>query len=359
MDRRSFTRLSALSLAATQLHARLGAQTSAPSQKMGFAVIGLGVIAKDFMEEVASSQTVEVVAFVTGHPEKAKEWAKRYNRPDAKIYTYDQMDQMRDNPAITAVYVATPNAIHPANTIAAAKAGKHVLCEKPMASTSAEARTMIDACRAANVKLMIAYRMQYEPLHLKAREMISSGALGRVVEAQGSFGFNSRPNVWRLNKKLAGGGPLLDVGVYPLNAIRFLLGEDPAAYTAVATTQDTTSGRFKEVEETVAWTMKFPSGALAACTTSYGSNLPGTLQIHGEKGMLSFESPYGNGGIHLVGTGDAKIDLSSPKQATQLRLEAEALAENIRTNTEPRANGEVGLKDHLSMEAIYKAAGIS
>ncbi|HEY4358933.1 MAG TPA: Gfo/Idh/MocA family oxidoreductase [Acidobacteriaceae bacterium] len=357
MNRREFTRLSALSLAAAPFAARpmVG---QAGSGKAGFAVIGLGVIAKAFMEQVATSQTTEVVAFVTGDPNKGRQWAQQYNVPNAKIYSYDTMHEMQSNPAIQAVYVATPNGLHMRDTVASAKAGKHVLCEKPMATTPDECRAMIAACKAANVKLMIAYRMQYEPLHLKAKELIASGALGRIATIEGSFGFPIQPNVWRLTKKLAGGGPLVDVGIYPLNAIRFLMGEEPAAYTAMASTTDTASGRFKEVEESMVWTMKLPSGALATCSTSYGASLPGFLEIHGEKGVLDFQNAFGNGGVHLVGSGSAKMDESSPRVATQLRLEAEHLAECMHNNTTPRSPGEEGLRDHLIFAQLYKAAGV-
>lgn len=357
MNRREFTRMSALSLAAAPFATR-SAFGQAGTGKVGFAVIGLGVIAQAFMEQVATSQTTEVVAFVTGHPSKGREWAQKYNIPNAKIYSYDTMHEMQANSAIQAVYVATPNGLHMRDTVASAKAGKHVLCEKPMANTPEECRTMIAACKDANVKLMIAYRMQYEPLFLKAKDMLAAGALGKISTIEGSFGFPIQPNVWRVNKKLAGGGPLVDVGIYPLNAIRFLTGEEPSGFTAMAATTDTVSGRFKEIEESMVWTMKFPSGALASCSTSYGASLPGFLKIHGEKGMLDFQNAYGNGGVHLVGNGRARMDESSPSIATQLRFEAEHLADCMRNNTTPRSPGEEGLRDHLIFQQLYKAAGI-
>lgn len=360
MNRRDFTRLSALSLAATQL-SRVG-ESQASSGKMGFAVVGLGTIANAFLKQIANSQTVECTALVTGHPDtKGPEWKQRFNLPNAKTYTYETMDQLRNNPAVQAVYIATPNALHLRDTLAAARAGKHVLCEKPMSISSTHAQTMIDACKAANVKLMIAYRMQYEPLYLRARDMIRSGAIGRIAAIEGAFGFSAQPGVWRLTKALGGGGAIYDVGIYPLNAIRFLLGKEPTSYTAAMSTTDTTSDRFKEMEETTVWTMSFANGALASCSTSYGVGIPGMLRIHGEQGQLEFQKAFSNGGIHLIGetNSGSKIDEWSRKEADQLRLEAESFADNIRQNTEPRANGEEGKKDHLAFEAIYKAAGHS
>ncbi len=356
MNRRDFTRLSALSIAATQLRS-IPALGQSSYGKIGFAVIGLGVIAKAFMEQIATSQTAEVVAFVTGDAAKGQAWAQKYNVPNATIYSYDTMSEMRGNPTIQAVYVATPNGLHMRDTLAAAKAGKHVLCEKPMANTPDECRTMIAACKVANVKLMIAYRMQYEPLYLKAKEMIAAGVLGKIATIEGGFGFDSKPGVWRLTRKLAGGGPIVDVGIYPLNAIRFLLGEEPVHVTASTSTTDTTSGRFNEVEESMVWTMKMTSGAMAACTTSYGANIPGLLKIHGEKGMLDFgDNAYGNGDIHLIGKGSAQIDERAPHGEYQLRLEAEHLVDCIRNDTPPRSPGEEGLRDQMLFAELYRAA---
>lgn len=355
MNRRDFAKASAFTLAAA--HLSVGAQSS--TGKTGFAVIGLGVIAKDFMEQIAASHTCEVTAFVTGDAAKGKEWAQRYNVPNATIYSYETMGEMKSNRAVQAVYVATPNALHRRDVLASAAAGKHVLCEKPMAVSVEDCRAMIDACRAANVKLMIAYRMQYEPMFLKAKQIVQSGGIGKVAAIEGSFGFNSKPGVWRLNRKLAGGGPLVDVGIYPLNAIRFLLGEEPVSYTAQASTIDTTSGRFAEVEESLVWTMKMASGALAACSTSYGANLPGLLRLHGDKGQIDFQHTFDDGGVHLLVTGETKVDEASPAEKNQLRLEAEYLATCLRTNATPRSPGEEGLRDQEAIDQIYKAAGIA
>ncbi len=359
MNRRDFTRLSTLTLAATQLRAQIGSQPAAPARKIGFAVIGLGRIAQAFMEQVtvAGSATAQVTAFVTGHPDKASAWKQKYNLPDIKVYSYDQMGDMHGNPTIDAVYVATPNGLHMEHTLAAARAGKHVFCEKPMAISSTQCRTMIDACAKANVKLMIGYRMHYDRLHLLARDIVSSGKLGKITTVEGSFGFNIARNEWRCTKKLGGGGPLFDVGIYPLNAISFILGEHPAAYTASLATTDT-DGRFNEVEESMVWTESMPSGGLVSCSTSYGASLPGLLRIHGETGYLDFNNPFGNGDIHLTGnSGRLKIDDATPKVQDQLRVEAEHLADCIRTNKDPNTPGEEGLRDHLAFEAIYKAAG--
>ena len=357
MDRRQFTRLSALALAATQL--RSYAQTPGASQKpFGFAPIGLGTISEIFMRACAKSQTAKVTGLVTGHPEeKGTKYGAMYGVPATSIYTYETFDRIRDNKEIDAVYVGLPNSMHREYTIRAAEAGKHVLCEKPMAISSAECREMIAACRAANVKLMIGYRCHYDAPYLEAERVIQSGALGQLQAFEGSFGFNAKPGIWRLTKKYAGGGSLMDVGIYPLNAMRFFTREEPVGFTAVTATRDH-SGKFAEVEESIDFTLKFPSGIAAAAGSSYGANMPGFLQIHGDKGSLEIAPAYGYTGIHVRGFGNIQADAPSPEvDTTDFQHEAEHFAQCVRTNTEPRTPGEEGLKDMIAIEAIYKAAG--
>src|ERR1700732_3052990 len=221
LARREFSKLAALGIASQAIPASL-AQTA--GRKVGYCVIGLGRIADHFMRGTRDSSTSQITGLVSGHRDKALRLAKEYGVPESSIYSYEQMDAIRDNKTIDAVYVALPNSMHAEYTIRAAKAGKHVLCEKPMSTSVADAEAMIAACKAARVKLMIAYRCHYEPTNLKAIRLIREGALGRVQAIESTFGFNIAPGEWRLSKKLAGGGPLLDVGIYSLNACRYLTG---------------------------------------------------------------------------------------------------------------------------------------
>src|SRR5580698_1369200 len=189
--RREFAKLSALALAWNCLpaHAQISATSSKP---VGYAAIGLGTISDIFMRACAQSQTAKITALVTGHPDtKGAKYAEMYGIPKTSIYTYESFDRIRDNKDVDAVYIGLPNSMHCEYTVRGAQAGKHVLCEKPMAISSAECRTMIDACHAAKVKLMIAYRIQYEPLWLKAMQMIEAGDIGQVQSFQGGF-FNQQ-----------------------------------------------------------------------------------------------------------------------------------------------------------------------
>jgi predicted dehydrogenase len=236
--RRDFARVSAFTLAWMSLPSH--AQNLSASQKpVGYAAIGLGRISDIFMQACAQSQTAKITALVTGHPDtKGVKYAAMYGIPKTSIYTYETFDRILDNKGVDAVYIGLPNSMHCEYTVRAAQAGKHVLCEKPMAISSAECRKMIDACRHAKVKLMIGYRIHYEPTWKQAVEIVESGKLGQVESFQGSFVGQMRAGEWRLTKKLGGGGALLDLGIYPLNAIRHITGEEPAEFTAVISTRD-------------------------------------------------------------------------------------------------------------------------
>ena len=358
LTRRNFTRLSALTLAATRLPSF--AQSAAADKPIGYAAVGLGTISDIFMRACAESKTAKITALVTGHPDtKGKHYASLYGIPETSIYTYETYDRLRDNKDVDAVYIGLPNSMHREYSVRAAGLGKHVLCEKPMALSSAECRDMIAACAAANRHLMIAYRIQYEPTHLEAKRLIDSGAIGQVQSFEGSFGFNAAPGAWRLTRKFGGGGPLMDVGIYPMNEIRWLTGEEPSAFTAVPTTRDHTSGRFAEVEQTLDFTIKMPSGITAALGCTYGSDMPGFLRIHGERGTLELAPAYNYNGVHLRSlTGRTQVDTTSPgDQVHHFLIEAEHFANCIRTNTTPKTPGEEGLHDMLAIESIYKAAG--
>ena len=332
---------------------------AAANKPIGYAAVGLGTISDIFMRACANSQTAKITALVTGHPDtKGTKYSAMYGIPKTSIYTYETFDRIRENPDIDAIYVGLPNSMHAEYTIRGAQAGKHVLCEKPMAISSAECRTMIDACRQANVKLMIGYRVQFEPMWNQSLGIIQSGVLGQLQSFRGGF-FGQQPaGAWRLNKTLGGGGALMDVGIYPLNAIRHITGEEPANFTAVIATRER-SGRFSEMEQSMEWTMKLPSGIIASCGCSYGQRGPSMLAINGESGYLVMEPAFHYDGLRLHGEiGGKQIEQSSTeKHPYQFTIEAEHFADCIRNNKEPMSPGEEGLKDMLAIEAIYQAAG--
>jgi predicted dehydrogenase len=359
ISRREFGALSALGAAAASMPARAFAQGAAPTKPVGYAAVGLGTISEIFMRSCEGSSTAKITALVTGHPkEKGEKFAAQYGIPLSSVYTYETFDRIRDNKDVDAVYIGLPNGMHREFTVRAAAAGKHVLCEKPMANTSAECREMIAACNKAAVKLMIAYRIQYEPLWAEAMRMIKAGDLGEIESFQGGF-FNQQPaGAWRLNRKLAGGGPIFDLGVYPLNAIRMILGEEPNKFTAVMGTREP-GARFAEVEQSMEWTMKFPSGVIASCGCSYGTRASGFFRINGSNSSLVLEPAFNYDGLRLRGLAAGKpVDIASTnKHPYMFTIQAEHFAQCVRNNQQPRSTGEDGMKDLLAIEAIYKAAG--
>jgi predicted dehydrogenase len=365
-SRREFSKLGAMGLAAQMLPSA-GAAAQGGERKIGYCVIGLGVIADHFMRGVQASSNSRITGLVSGHRDKAERIAAQYGVPKSSIYSYEDMDRFRDNKAIDAVYVALPNSMHAEYTIRSARAAKHVLCEKPMSTTVKEAEDMIAACKAAKVQLMIAYRLHYEPLHLKAVKLIRDGALGRVGTINGAFGFNAAPGAWRLNKTLAGGGPLFDVGIYVLNASRYLTGEEPAGFTAAASTIDQ-DGRFSTVEENVSWTTKFPSGTLSTGSCTYGTQMPGYFKVFAAKGWMEMAPAFNYDGMRLrarysnggKGTPDIEIDESNHEQdPAQFTREASHFSECVLGNQRPRSPGEEGLRDMKYIDVIYRAAGVN
>jgi predicted dehydrogenase len=188
ISRRRFTQLSASAFASSCF-----AQTPpASGRRIGYAVIGLGRIAAHFLAGTTQSEHSRITALVSGHRDKAERIAAQYNVPTNSIYSYEDFDRIAANPAVDAVYVSLPNSMHAEYTLRAARAGKHVLCEKPMDVTSAQCRRMIDACRTARVKLMIAYRLHYEPTNLAAIALVRAGRLGPVQSMEANHGSNIR-----------------------------------------------------------------------------------------------------------------------------------------------------------------------
>lgn len=362
LSRREFSKLGAMGLAARMLPESY-AQTG--NRKIGYCVIGIGRIADHFLRGVQQSSYSKITGFVSGHRDKAERFAAQYGVPKDSIYSYEDMDRMIDNKQIDAVYVALPNNMHAEYTIRSAKAGKHVLCEKPMSTTVADAEAMIAACKAANVKLMIAYRLHYEPFNLKAIQMIRNGDIGEVQTINGAFGFNCGAGEWRLTRKYAGGGSLFDVGIYVVNACRYLTGEEPASFTAITSTLDH-DGRFSEVEENVSWTMKFPSGILATGSSTYGTQMPGYFKVFGTKGWLGMNPAYNYDGLRLQAnywnaphSAPVVIDEANPERdPKQFTREADHMSECILNNRTPTSPGEEGLRDMRYIKAIYHAAGI-
>ena len=332
------------------------------ADRVGFAVVGLGRLSvEQILPAFSSAKRARLVALVSGSPAKAALLAAQYGVPAKSVYDYASFERIRHDPEIHAVYIVLPNALHREYTVRAAATGKHVLCEKPMAANAKQAKAMIEACKQADRKLMIAYRMQYEPYTVELIRRIRSGDLGALTaisamnsQAQGD------PKQWRLKRSLAGGGALYDIGIYCQNAARYITGEEPVEVSARIFSHPN-DPRFTEVEETVAWSMRFPSGCVANLMCSYGAHETRTLSVYGSDAHATMEPAFGYHGQRLkIGR---KIDdtfqeetelTSSPKN--QFALELDHMAECVSGNRTPRTPGEEGVRDHIIMEAVYKSA---
>jgi len=328
-----------------------------PGKKLGWAIVGLGSLAiNQILPAFARCEKSKVVAFVSGTPDKARKLALRYGVEARNIYDYQTYDRLRDNPEVDVVYIVLPNGMHAEYTIRAHKAGKHVLCEKPMANTPADCQAMIDAARAADRKLMVAYRVRYEPFNQEMIRMAREQELGPVKVVVADHGFNiGDPKQWRLKRDLAGGGSLMDIGIYSLQAARYVTGEEPVALTAMSYT---TPGdeRFREVEETINFQLRFPSGVLANCTSSYGFAGQNRYRVIATKGWFELEPATSYSGLRMrVRKGNALEERTLPVR-DHFAMEMDHLSGCVMEGKEPLTPGEEGLRDLRLMMAIYEAA---
>lgn len=319
--------------------------------KLGIALVGLGTYSGEELAP-ALQQTAHcyLAGIVTGNRKKAEEWKAKYKIPDGNVYSYENFDAIMDNPDIDIVYVVLPNAQHAEYTIRAARAGKHVICEKPMAVTVKECEDMIRACSEAGVLLSIGYRLHFEPYNGALMELHQTGAIGTIKKVTAAHGMDIEPGVWRLNKALAGGGPLMDVGIYCVQAAIYTVGEEPIAVTA-REGQKTDTSRFGEVEQSITWTMEFPGGAIAECETSYAKEL-NTLRAEGDKGWMELSPAYKYKGIK--GKNDkGELNLTEVNQQAR-QMDDFALC--VKKGQPTKVPGEMGLRDLRILMAIYEAA---
>ena len=329
-------------------------------RRLGVAVVGLGHLAlEQILPGFGQAKSVRITALVSGHSEKARAVAAQHGVLEQNLYNYDNFDKIKDNPAIDVVYIVVPNAMHEEFVTRAARAGKHVLCEKPMAATVAEAERMVRACAAAKVKLMIAYRMQYEATQRAAIALSRSGELGDLRMMEAVNGQNDVPDQWRQIKTIAGGGSLPDVGIYCLNAFRYLTGEEPIEVMG-RMTQPKDDPRFREIEDIATFTLAFPSGVIGIGTSAYSIHEARTLKAIGSKGWVGIENAFAYNNLTMmvsrkVGAVNG-IDHRQYPPKNQFATEMDHFAEALRTDAVPHTPGEEGLADMKIMEAIYQAA---
>ena len=334
---------------------------AAPDNRVGFAIVGIGHLTVDqILPAMQTSKLAKVTALVSGDPEKAARVARQYGVPSNSLYSYETFDQLRNNPAVQVIYIVLPNALHAEFVVRGARAGKHILCEKPMATNVADCQRMIDACAQHGRKLMIAYRSQYEPVDQEVRHLAKSGQLGELQEfIAGNSQNQGDPTQWRSNKQLAGGGALPDIGLYCLNAARFLSGEEPSEVFAT-TTQLKNDPRFAQVENAVHFIMRFPSGFTATCMASYSSHESRFYRLQGAKGYAEVSPAFGYQGLKMrygvrVDAHNAVVEPTLPP-VNQFTREIDHMANCVLMDLVPHTPGEEGLHDQRIMDAIYESA---
>lgn len=352
INRRKFIQNSVAGVASLTLGQHAFANIIVPQrkEKLGVALVGLGYYSTDLLAPALQlTKQCSLVGIVTGSPSKAETWKKQYNIPDKNIYDYQNFDSIANNPDIDVIYVVLPPSMHAEYTIRAAKAGKHVFCEKPMAPSVADCNNMISACSKNKVKLTIGYRMHHEPNTKKIIQLRKDLVYGKVMKVEASAGyFDPRTDHWK-QKKNMGGGVMGDMGVYPLNATRYVTGLEPIAVTAIAST--TRPEIYKEVEETMNFELEFPGGATATCVASFGKGM-NDLAVNCSKGWYKLSPFQAYSGIDGVTSDGLKLNTTIPNQQA-LQMDDDAIA--IKNNTSVLAPGEEGLKDTIVVEAIYKS----
>lgn len=334
----------------------LGVRCASPTHDGGVlrvAIMGLGSYGTRVAEAMQSCTRAKLTGVISGTPSKIKAWQAKYGIPEKNCYNYDNFDAIRNNPDIDAVYIITPNALHHPEALRVAAAGKHVICEKPMALNAKQGQEMVDACKKAGVQLLVGYRMHFEPKTLEVVRMRKDGEFGKVLFFEGLSGFRiGDPGQWRLNKELAGGGAMMDIGIYSVNGSRYMVGEDPVWVTAQET--KTNPEKFKEgVDETIQFQFGFPGGAVASCLSTYSMNNLDRFFLDGERGFAELQPATGYGPI--MGR-THKGGLTQPV-VTHQTVQMDEMAAMILDGKKPvvPVNGEEAVKDLKIIDAIYQA----
>jgi len=336
-------------LATTGLHAH----SKAPDRKLGVALLGLGRYSSGQLgPALRETKNCYLAGVITGHAEKGEHWAADYGLNKKNIYNYENFDQIADNPDIDIVYVVTPPALHPEFTIRAAKAGKHVISEKPMATSISDCDRMIAACKAAKVKLAIGYRLHYDLYHRELMRLAREQDFGPFMKMTGDRGFVFGERAWRIDKKLAGGGPMMDLGIYIVHgACMAANGVAPIAVTAHEEPK-TKPELFNEVEETIRWTMEWANGAKCDAVTSFNHSSD-TFRVEGAKGWMDFKQhAFTYHGI-VCETSRGPLNLQAINQQA---AHMDDFADCVRTGRDTPVPGELGRRDLQIITAVYEAA---
>lgn len=322
-------------------------------KKINIALCGLGNYANILARGFENAEYCNLSGIITGTPSKAEKWKKQYNIPEQSVYNYQNFDSIIENKDIDLVYIVLPNSMHKEYTIRAAKAGKHVIVEKPMALNAKDCEEMIMVCKQNNVQLAVGYRLHYEPFHQELMRLGQEKVFGNVRLIEASLGYRTtEANQWRLKKELAGGGPLMNIGIYAVQVARYVLGEEPESLTAQFGPV-TNEALFSEVEESITWQLNFPSGAVANSASSYNCNVD-RFYAGAERGFFEL-SPALSYGPFQGRTSNGVLKFPAINQQT---AQMDGICKNIIENKPlpEHIAGIEGLKDMKTIDAIYVAA---
>ncbi|MDX2187867.1 MAG: Gfo/Idh/MocA family oxidoreductase [Opitutaceae bacterium] len=352
LSRRSFVTRAAGALAVAAFSpAFLRASSEAKKSRLGVALVGLGSYSTyELAPALRETEFCHLTAVVTGSREKGVKWARRHKFPESSIYHYDTMHDLARNPDVDIVYVVTPPGLHRQHVERAAAAGKHVICEKPMAPSVADCDAMIAACKQAGTQLAIGYRLHYDPYHQELVRAAVGTDIGPFTKIDTAHGFTLGGYNWRIDKALAGGGPLPDVGIYSLHAACMAANADPIAITASENPKQRPDF-FIEVEESINWTMEFPNGVRASCRTSYNEGM-NHFRAEGPNGFFELDPAFYYRGLQGR---TSKGSLKFP-EVRQQAVHMDAIAKAILANRPVPTPGELGRRDVRIIEAIYEAA---
>jgi predicted dehydrogenase len=323
-------------------------------KRLGVALLGLGDYATNQLgPALKKTRNARLTGIITGSPEKVPRWQKEYEIKDSNIYNYQNFDRIADNKEIDIIYVVTPTALHPEFAIRAAQAGKHVICEKPMAPTTADCLRMIEAAKKAGVTHQIGYRLHWDPFHQRLMEAGGKEEFGKWKSISTANGGVMKSftglNAWRIDKELGVAGALYDLGVYCVQAALYSAGMNPVSVTAKHNTER--AEIFKEVPETYEWVLEFPGGRKADGIASYGRNA-NHVRVETDKGLIEIAPAYGYSG-QKGKTPDGSMDF---KHVPQQVLQIEGQVESILAKTPSRVPGEMGCRDVQILNGIIEAA---
>ncbi|MDJ1431321.1 D-xylose 1-dehydrogenase Gfo6 [Halostagnicola sp. A-GB9-2] len=321
------------------------------------AVLGIGGFARNrALPGIRAGSYCETTVLVTSSARRTRAVADEFDVEH--VIGYDAYLAGDLEAEYDAVYISTPNAYHGRYALSAARREKHVICEKPLEVTLERAREVVDACSTVGVTLMTAYRLQLEPTVRRSRELVGGGVIGDVVQVHGAFSHPlleyTNADTWRLNPELAGGGALVDLGIYPINTTRYLLDADPVSVYASTHSSDEP---FDRVDEHVSVQLEFPGGTTAACTASFDAHASSQLQLVGTDGMISIASPFG--GVVpqeiVVESGEMRMEYTGPP-VDEVCEEFDYFGYCVQTGTHPEPDGTDGVADLRVIEAAYESA---